>query len=183
MLERLLQYRRDRYLKKCIQRGLIIGKSCVVLDGVSFDDTNYAFLIQLGDCVTVGRNVRFLAHDASMRRSLGIVKIGLIRVGSHVFIGENSIILPGVEIGEYTVIGAGSVVSSNVPARSVFAGSPAKYICSYDDFMKRHDMAFEKQPVFEISKWDFSTISPEEREKVKNALRNGMGYLKMKDRK
>ncbi|WP_345993683.1 acyltransferase [Sulfurimonas sp. HSL-1716] len=44
------------------------------------------------------------------------------------WIGANSIILPGVEIGENSIVGAGSVVTKNVPSRTIYAGNPAKLI-------------------------------------------------------
>ena len=47
---------------------------------------------------------------------------------SNVYIGANAIILPGVKIGNFSVIGAGAVVSKNVPCYSVVAGNPAKII-------------------------------------------------------
>ena len=47
---------------------------------------------------------------------------------SNVYIGANAIILPGVEIGNFSVVGAGSVVTRNVPCYCVVAGNPAKII-------------------------------------------------------
>ncbi len=53
-----------------------------------------------------------------------------ISIGNDVFIGARSIILKGVQIGDGSVIGAGSVVTGNVPPRSVFAGNPAVFLRS-----------------------------------------------------
>ena len=50
------------------------------------------------------------------------------KVKSKVFIGADAIILPGVRINEFSVIGAGSVVIKDVPRYSIFAGNPAKLI-------------------------------------------------------
>lgn len=56
------------------------------------------------------------------------VKTKPIVIGSRVFIGGHSIILKGVTIGDGAVIGAGSVVTSNIPANEIWAGNPAKFI-------------------------------------------------------
>ncbi len=50
---------------------------------------------------------------------------GVITIGDNVWIGANAVILPNVKIGNGAVIGAGSVVTSDVPARTLFVGNPA----------------------------------------------------------
>jgi acetyltransferase-like isoleucine patch superfamily enzyme len=78
--------------------------------------------------VHVGRNsyvafqARILTHD--MTRGLYLHT----RIGENCFIGGRSLILPGVEIGDNSVVGAGSVVTRNVPPRSVVAGNPARIL-------------------------------------------------------
>jgi acetyltransferase-like isoleucine patch superfamily enzyme len=59
-----------------------------------------------------------------------------IKIGNHVWIGTNSIILKGVEIGDNAVIAAGSIVTRNVPANSLAAGNPAKVIKTNIDWKK-----------------------------------------------
>ena len=58
----------------------------------------------------------------------------------NVFIGLGSIIMPNVRIGENCIIGAGSVVTKDVPNNTVVAGVPAKKICSFDDYMKKRNI-------------------------------------------
>ncbi len=58
----------------------------------------------------------------------------IIRKGA--WIGGHVIILKGVEIGMYSIIGAGSVVTKNVPPREIWAGNPAKFIKSYDEIFE-----------------------------------------------
>jgi serine acetyltransferase len=54
-----------------------------------------------------------------------------IEIGSHVFVGARSIILKGVKIGDKSVIGAGSVVTTDIPENCLAAGNPAKVIRSF----------------------------------------------------
>ncbi|MFZ5920176.1 MAG: DapH/DapD/GlmU-related protein [Chloroflexota bacterium] len=83
--------------------------------------------IVIGNQVYIAPNVCFYAaaHDTEdLSRIIGAD----IRVGDNVWIGANSIILPGVTIGSNSIIGAGSVVTRDIPENSVAAGSPARVI-------------------------------------------------------
>lgn len=51
-----------------------------------------------------------------------------VEIGKHVWIGVSAIMLPGVKIGDYAVVGAGSIVNKNVPERAIVAGNPARII-------------------------------------------------------
>jgi acetyltransferase-like isoleucine patch superfamily enzyme len=56
-----------------------------------------------------------------------------IRIGRGCWIGQNVVILPGVRIGEMSIIGANSVVTRSIPPRTIAVGSPAKAIKNWDD--------------------------------------------------
>lgn len=51
-----------------------------------------------------------------------------VHIGKNVWIGSNSTVLPGITIGENAVVGAGSVVTKDVPPMTVVAGNPARII-------------------------------------------------------
>jgi acetyltransferase-like isoleucine patch superfamily enzyme len=63
-----------------------------------------------------------LSHDACRRLKADTI------IGKDCVIGVRSIILPGIKIGDSSVVGAGSIVTKDVPAHSVVAGNPAKVI-------------------------------------------------------
>lgn len=99
------------------------------------------FLIEIGDNVTITRGVAFVNHDggaALFRKEIaGLNVYGRIKVGSNVFIGINSIILPNVTIGNNVVIGAGSIVNKDIPDNVVVAGVPAKIIKSIEEYKSK----------------------------------------------
>ena len=82
--------------------------------------------IQIGSHVAVAAGVSFIAagHDYTSRYLPDTA--ASISVGDWVWIGANATILPGVSIGEGAVIGAGSVVTRDVPAWTIAVGVPAK---------------------------------------------------------
>lgn len=90
------------------------------------------WIITLGDNVHISDGVRFLTHDGGARLfrnrvpDLEITKP--IVIGNNVFVGNCVIFLPGVSIGNQVVIGAGAVVTHDVPDGVVVAGVPAKVI-------------------------------------------------------
>lgn len=105
----------------------------------------YAERIFLGDNVRCGSKVYFITHDVihdmlNHREGNDFEFkefIGDIHVGDNVFIGSNSMILGGVNIGSNVIVGAGSLVNKDVPSNSVVGGVPARYICSFDDFLEK----------------------------------------------
>lgn len=66
-------------------------------------------------------------------RYQGISNIAPIYIRKAAWIGQNVVILPGVEIGEYSIIGANSVVTRSIPPRSIAVGSPARVIKQWDE--------------------------------------------------
>jgi tetrahydrodipicolinate N-succinyltransferase len=64
-------------------------------------------------------------------------KFGPIIIRDNSFIGVNAIIMPGVVIGPSSVVGAGSVVTKDVPPNTVYAGNPARFICTYYEYLEK----------------------------------------------
>ena len=125
-------YKKDVFqwrVEKAQSWGVKIGENCR-LYSIEFIDEPY--LVELGDHVVVADSVRFITHDGGVwilwNEHPEIDHYGKIKVGNNVFIGMNSIILPGTTIGNNCVIGAGSVVRGRIPDNSVVMGNPAKVI-------------------------------------------------------
>jgi len=124
-------------LEKLISRGLKIGNNVNIGEGVSFD-YEYPYLIEIGDNCRIADGTRFLAHDATTFRALGVTRIAKVRILDGTFIGERSIVLPGVTIGPHALIAAGSVVNRNIGEDMIAAGNPARPYAKYSELIKRY---------------------------------------------
>jgi acetyltransferase-like isoleucine patch superfamily enzyme len=83
--------------------------------------------IRLGNDVYLAPNVCFFASGHDINDLTRLVGDDIV-IGDHVWIGANTIVLPGVTIGESSVIGAGSVVTKSIPPNSIAVGNPARVI-------------------------------------------------------
>ena len=90
----------------CTQE-ITIGDYCAISDNVQILDSDYHPITYNGKTSTMSKPVH---------------------IGSHVWIGRSAIILKGVTIGDGAIVGAGSVVTRDVPPRCLVAGNPAKVI-------------------------------------------------------
>lgn len=63
---------------------------------------------------------------------------GKIVIGDYVYIGNNSLIMPGVTIGDNVLVAAGSVVTKSIPSGMVVGGTPARIICSIEEYVERN---------------------------------------------
>ena len=107
-------------MRYCFEHGFKAGKNFQYNSGYPID-SNFPWLISVGDDVTLASNVRILAHDASTVKATGYTKLGIVEIGNNVFIGADSIVLCNTKIGDNVIIGAGSVVTHDVPSNSVVA--------------------------------------------------------------
>ena len=102
----------------------------------------YPELISVGNNVHIASNVSFITHDVTHnmlnhRGGAGKFKeyIGCIEIGDNVFVGANTTILYNSGVPSDTIIGANSLVRKTLDQGGVYAGIPARYICSIDDFI------------------------------------------------
>jgi acetyltransferase-like isoleucine patch superfamily enzyme len=120
--------------------GVQIGKNCRLLGLRGYTFGTEPWLVKLGDHVTITAGVRFITHDGGVwvfrEKYPDIEVFGPILVGSNVFIGTSSMILPNVRIGDNCIIGAGAVVTRDIPANSVAVGIPARPIKTLEAYWK-----------------------------------------------
>lgn len=109
--------------------GMSIGKDCMISWGAKLDVSGGSIVI--GDRCTITHGCIILSHDRSKKRiNPQDQGAGTVRLGNDVFVGVNSVILRDVMIGDYSIVGAGSVVTKDVPPNVVVAGNPARIIKS-----------------------------------------------------
>lgn len=107
-------------------KNITVGKNVFINACCRFQDQGG---ITIGDCTLIGHNttIATLNHDFSPAYRTNITPKSVV-IGKNVWIGSDSTILPGVEIGDGAIIGAGSVVTKNVEPNCIVAGNPAKVI-------------------------------------------------------
>lgn len=113
-----------------IQKGVTVGRNCKV--------SSHTFIcegVTIEDEVFIGHGVNFIndkypratAADGQLQTEADwTVERTVVRRGAS--IGTNATILGGIQIGERAIVGAGSVVTRDVPAEAIVAGNPAKIV-------------------------------------------------------
>lgn len=106
--------------------GVQLGDRCVINHGCLFDGRN--FTIQVGTDVSIGPEAAILSLGHDPRSADFADRGGPVCIGNHVWIGYRAVVLPGVNIGEGAVVGAGAVVSRDVAPYTIVVGNPARSI-------------------------------------------------------
>jgi len=107
--------------------GVFFNFNCVVLDVVE---------VKIGSRTLFGPNVQIYTatHPTNYKeRATGLEFAKPITIGEDVWVGGNAVICPGVTIGNRTIIGAGSVVTQNIPSGVLAAGNPCRVIRQLDE--------------------------------------------------
>jgi len=107
-----------------LEDGVNIGFNCEVFSGSSVTIGRNSLLA--GYCYVIGGGHEFENVDRPVQEQKGISKG--VTIGEYVWLGAGTMVLDGVRIGSQTVVGAGSVVTSDLPPRSVVAGTPARVL-------------------------------------------------------
>lgn len=135
--------------------GMKIGENCYI-HNVTFGRGGRDPITVGDNCVLTGCTI--LGHDASPalfldelkgtsiydRKSLKLETV----IGNNVFIGVNAVVLPGVHIGDFSIIGAGAVVTKDIPAGSVAAGNPARVIQPIEEFKAKYAALYKEHPEY-----------------------------------
>jgi acetyltransferase-like isoleucine patch superfamily enzyme len=99
------------------------------------------WMIKIGNDVYITAGVTFITHDGGsliLRKEIADLEWSApITIGNDVYIGVQSLIMPGVRIGNRCVIGARSVVTKDVQDNSVVVGAPARVICTTDQYLEK----------------------------------------------
>ncbi|HIR99457.1 MAG TPA: sugar O-acetyltransferase [Candidatus Coproplasma avistercoris] len=107
-------------------RNIKLGRNVFINSGCCFQDQGG---IELGDGCMIGHQVVIatLNHDLMPERRASMIP-AKVTLGRNVWVGAHATILPGVTIGDNSVVAAGAVVTKDVPANCVAAGVPARVV-------------------------------------------------------
>jgi len=121
-----------------LKTNILIGEDTVINQNFIVSD-NYEQLLKIGSRVAISPNVTVICASAPNNSNIKyndfvkeklIVDLPVI-IEDDVWIGANSVIMPGVTIGKGSIIGAGSIVTKNTKINSTNAGVPAKQINTF----------------------------------------------------
>ena len=107
--------------------GVNIKGRALIYGGVRFD-TVAPDKVFIGNNVAITAGTKILTHYLDPTRKGRMFRIGEVHIEDDVFIGVNTIICNSVTIGKGAIVGAGSVVTKNIPPYQCWAGNPAHYI-------------------------------------------------------
>lgn len=132
---------REQFSDYLRNKGMHIGEGCDISKSILVTEP---WLVWIGNNVRLTRNVQLITHDGSLwtLRKMGCigsndVLYGNICIGDNTNIGWDVKILPGVKIGKNCIVGAGAIVTKDVPEGSVVAGVPAKVINTVVEYAKK----------------------------------------------
>lgn len=176
-LKRLIyRLRADYTTEQLVEMGMKVGKNFRRLHGVILDP-GHCWLIEIGDNVTIAPRAHILCHDASTKQFLGYTKIARVTIGNNVFVGAETVILPGVTIGSNVIIGANSTVTKDIPDGMVAAGNPAEVICTIESYLKKEKERMQNAPCYGEEYTLRRSVSMDMRMKQKRELNGKIGYI------
>lgn len=124
-----------------------IGNRCVMHD--SF--INVCMPVEIGDNVGLSPGSAIITHGFWNPVIEGYwAEFAGVKIGRNVIVGYRALILPGVSIGDYCTVGAGSVVTKSIPPYCIIGGVPAKVIKTKPDYPKELDDNKKKEILFNL---------------------------------
>ena len=146
----------NAYIRYLRGKGIEIGRGTQAKYPLTIEiDVSRPELVTIGKDVFLHKHLTILSHDYASQVFVNlyasfIPSHGKIKIGNNVWFGEHCTVLKGVTVGDNCIIGYGSTVMKDIPANSVVAGTPAKVICSIEDYYQKRKEAYIKE-VFEYA--------------------------------
>ncbi len=168
--------RRRKWLRDLRALGMQIGEN-VNLPMTTWIDRSHCFLISIGDRCGFGNECAILAHDAMPNEFLDVARVGRVTIGESCHFGMRTVILPGVSVGPRCIVGAGSVVSKDIPEGSVAAGNPAQVRCTIDEYLAKQRKLLNERPVFPYGVYSWEFIDEEGKADMLAKLADSIGFM------
>jgi acetyltransferase-like isoleucine patch superfamily enzyme len=173
---RLRQYNSYTIAEYFREQGAQIGEGCSIIANSLGTEP---YLVKIGNNVTIAQGVVFMTHDGGVWIAkdvdFNIQVFGPIIIEDNCVIGQNAILFPNIKIGKNSIVGAGSVVISDVPPDTIVMGIPARPFGSVVKYKEKciERWKIQKPPdvIIEPGKtWWTSRHFAENRKKLKNHL-------------
>ncbi|MEW6077775.1 MAG: acyltransferase [Thermodesulfobacteriota bacterium] len=148
---------------------VFIGKDVLI-------DYDFAFLLDIGRGAVLSARTVIELHDSSIPNALGKGpnRVGRVIIGERAYIGVGTVILPGSSIGRGAIIGACSLINRDIPEGQVWAGVPARYLCTVEELLekRKHQSSsltadFDWMGEIEKTETDYLTVKADFIERVK----------------
>lgn len=128
------------------RQGAKVGENCCIMPRTLGSEP---YLVKIGNHVCINYGVHLHTHDGGtwvFRKEMPDLRVfGPIVIEDNCFIGDGAKILPNVTIGENSIVGAGSVVISDVPPNSIVMGVPARRFGSPEKYKEKCIECWNKQ--------------------------------------
>ena len=126
--------------------GVQIGEGTRIYSKDTDIFSSEPWVVKIGNNCHITGGVKFITHDGGtliLDKEEGgdFVLVGDITVGNNVYFGLRTLIMPGVTIGDNVIIGAGSIVTKDIPSNSVAVGIPARVISTKEKYIAKVAMA------------------------------------------
>ena len=151
----------NAFIEYLRRKGVLIGEGTLIKSPLTINiDVTRPELLEIGENVLLHRYMTILTHDYASRVFTNlygdfIPSHGKIKIGNNVWFGEHCSVLKGVTIGNNCIIGYGSTVIKDIPSNSVAVGTPAKVICTIEEYYQKRKKSYINELfeyAFEIEK-------------------------------
>ena len=120
----------------------MLGGGTYIYPGNALIDISRPSLVKIGSNCFMNQHFTLLTHDWVTKVFLGsgrqfLNSSGRVTIGNNVSFGQNVMVLKGVTIGDNCFIGAGSIVTKDIPSNSVAVGSPCRVIMSIEEYYQK----------------------------------------------
>ncbi len=128
-------------------QGAQVGEGCNIIPRTLGPEP---YLVKIGNRVSIATGVTFVTHDGAARVFLedqepDIRVFGTITIEDGCVIGQNVVLMPNIKIGKNSIVGAGSVVISDLPPNIVAMGVPARVLSSIEAYKRKTLARWEEQ--------------------------------------
>lgn len=140
----------ERYIAYLRLKGIAIGRGTMMRPKSTEIDLSRPSLVSIGNDCYMNENFTLLTHDwvtrVFIRSGLDFIpSSGPVKIGNNVNFGQNVMVLRGVTIGDNTFVGAGSIVTKDIPANSIAVGVPCKVIMSLEEYYQKRLTIYERE--------------------------------------